>query len=583
MEYIALDIETIGLNPYGGTIWMLSVTTARSTKVYHDCNGGTEYFKPLRAILEDPKVCKVIHNGEFDMPYIEMNTGIKIKNVWDTMLAETVIQGRQLPRENRDEEMERLYGVSLKVVLPRYGFPIPDKSVRENFINRKKGVRFTKEEIKYAEGDTRYLLQLQKAQEYVLKRDGLLEVALLENKVVEKVAQMKVKGLGISKKIWLETADANMKKSRALIAKLPNTVANWNSPAQVKKFFKDRGTIIESFKFLEQTQKLTNDKLLRQYIEARDLYSDTTTYGAKWLNHKKTGASFIDPDGRIRCNYKQILNTGRFATSNPNILALPKEGNQRGAIIPVPGCVFLDGDFDGQEIGIMAAAAGEDLWIDALLRGESVHALVASRLFATDWERSTEKGCTFPKKCECEGHKDKTGYPYYLAKKLNFMLAYGGGHMKFNEITGIPMLESKVIITKYKRLIPKLNAYLESNAKYALENHETYSADPYRRRMVLNETEDWMYENDGKNYGIQGSAANMLKLAMISLPDHIPVVLPFHDQLLMEVPAKNAERDRKTVEKIMSDASDYITGIKGLVKITPKITTSFLKIKKPKI
>lgn len=575
MKYSAFDIETIGLMPYGGTIWILSITKDKKTLVLHDCYGKTGYFKAHKKEMEDASICKIIHNAEFDAAYIELCTGIRIRNIWDSMLVETVIQGTQIPRGSKDEQLKQQHSAALKYTLARYGFPVPDKTVRENFIGRPKGVPFTKEELRYAGGDTQYLPQLQQAQEYLLKRDGGMEVALLENKVVEVVSRMKVIGLGVDEKLWNKIASNNLAQYNKLLNQLP-AIENWNSPKQVKDFFFNRGIYIESLKNIKEIAVRTNDPLLNKFVEAREMYSDATAYGKKWLLDDK-GNSIVCSDGRIRTYWQQIINTGRFATSQPNVLALPKEGSQRAAIVPAKGSVFIIGDYTGQEIGIMAAASGEDLLINALLRGESVHGLIAIQLFPLEWQQYKEKGCTFPKKCKCKGHQDITGYPYYKAKKLNFMLAYGGGYKKFMEITGIDECTAKKIVYRHKQVIKKVTRYLEQNAKQAVKTGVAYSADPYKRRIILKGQEEWQVANQGKNYPIQSAGANMLKLSMISIPEQYPIVLPFHDELVLEVPAKQAQKAVLMMESVMNQSADYITGIHGIIKVKPRIALNFAK------
>lgn len=583
MRFIGIDIESVGLHPVNGIIWMLSITEGKMTTLYENCNGLTKFPREVVTMLEDPAICKIIHSSEFDAPYIEMNTGIRVRNFWDSKLCETVIQGTQIPRQKpqamSEKEFEKLlqkHSAQLQFVLMRYGFKRPNKDIRNHFINRPKGLPFTKEDKIYAQDDTKDLPEIQKAQEYLLTRDKLIEVALLENKVAEVVAQMKVRGLGVDKVLWMEIADQNLQKYQRLIAQLPKSVSNWNSPKQVKEFFFNRGIMIDSLSNIENIQAKANDKILGKFIEARNMYSDATAYGETWLK-REDGSSTIDADGRIRCSWQQIINTGRFATSNPNILALPKDGNQRSAIVPRKGNLFVIGDYSGQEIGIMAVASGEEQWINALMRGESVHSLIAARLFQDEWEEGAEKGCIAPFKCKCKAHQDLPGLPYYKSKKLNFMLAYGGGPQKFASITGCDDLTAKVTVAKYKKLIPNLVKWLEKNATIAVNTGITYSADPYKRRMVLKGQEDWMIENQGKNYPVQGAGANMLKLAMISLPETCPVVLPFHDELVIEVPRTFAKKAAKIMKTIMEQSADYITGVKGVIKVNPRIAENFAK------
>lgn len=571
MTYTAIDIEAIGLHPYKGTIWILSITKNKKTITLHDCNGKVTYFAAYKKELEDKDVCKIIHNAQYDGSYIQLCTGIQIRNIWDTQIVETVIQGAQIPRGSKNIELIKQHSSALEHTLIRYGFPQPDKTIRENFIDRAKGIAFTKQELNYAGSDTKHLHELQRAQEYILTRDGGLEVALLENKVVEVVIQMKVKGLGVDTVMWNKIADANLKIYNKTLSQLPTGV-NWNSPKQVKNFFFDRGILIQSFTELEAVTRATNDPYLNTFYKARQLYSNTTAYGKKWLLDKD-GESVVDDDGRIRTDWQQLLSTPRFSTSNPNILALPKEGNQRRAIVPDKGNVLVIGDYTGQEIGVMAAAAKEDMWIDALLRGESVHSLTASLIFSNEWQQGKERNCKFPFKCDCKLHRS----PYERAKVINFMLAYGGGPKKFAEKTGCDDRTARKVVYKHKQVIRKLTRYLDNNAKQAVKTGVAFSADPYKRRMVLKGEEEWQIANQGKNYPIQSAGANMLKLAMISIPEEFPIVLPFHDELVLEVPARKAEKAAKVMRNVMNQSADYITGISGIIKVKPRIALNFMK------
>lgn len=572
MKMCAIDIETSGLSPYRDTMWMIAVNYEGTAWVEQDCRGLTKVSKRLQRILEDESICKLVHNGAFDLPFIELKTGIKTVNVWDTRLAEIIILGTTLPRGKGSENLRAKYGSSLKDTLKRWGLADISKDIRENFIDRKPGIKFTDAEIQYALNDVRFLPPLQRGQEIVLKRDGLWELALLENKVLERVVEMTVRGIRLDKVKWLEIAQHNRAKYNALLRELPTTVANWNSPAQVKKFFQNRGTPLYSFTDLDQVYQSTNDPILGKFIKLRELYSFTTTYSESWLI-REDGSPLIDKDGRVRASWEQLLNTGRFATSNPNLLAQPRNGGQRAAFIPASGHEFVIGDFSGQEIGIMAAAAQENVWIDALLRGEDIHSLTASLLFRFDWDRGAEKNCTFPGKCKCKLHNTLRQY----AKVLNFMLAYGGGPEKFSHTTGVSMLDAKIIINRYRRVIPRLTRWLEKNAKDAIATGESFSASPYRRRRLLMGMEDWMVANQGKNNPVQAAGADMIKLAMISLPKEYMIALVWHDEIILEVKKGEGRKALKVLKTIMEQSADYITGIKGLIKVEPRLALNLTK------
>lgn len=584
MRYVAIDLETVGLRPYRGTIWMLAYNDGKKVTVYHNCNGMSRRDIPREVVkvLEDDAVCKIVHSSEFDLPYLQLSEagngtvakeafvamGITVRNIWDTRLCEQVILGRAVPRGNRDQALNEAYSASLQYTLKRYGLAKLDKGIRANFVDRPRGLKFTKTEIDYAASDVKDLLELQKAQEFILTRDGLIELALLENRCAERIAQMRVNGIGFSKERWIAIAKRNSSEFEKRQGRLPSSVANWNSTSQVKAFFKKRGILINSYDELDAVLEATGDEVLRDFISARSLHKAVTSYGLNWLEE-----GYVDADSRIRCNVEQIINTGRMSMSNPNLQQLPANGAHRSAFVPKKGQVFVIGDFTGQEIGIMAAASDEKIWVDALLRGDDVHSLTASVLYGNEWAEGKERGCKFPKKCSCTAHKNLRN----SAKVLNFMLAYGGGPQKFAEKTGVTEMEARVIVNRYKRIIPRLTKWLFKNGQDALNTGESYSADPYRRRRVLAGDEEWHIVNQGKNSPIQAAGANMLKLTMVSLPEEFPVVLVIHDEVVLEVPTSKAKKAVTALKAVMEKSADYITGIKGIIKVTPRIAKDLTK------
>lgn len=597
MKYIGIDIEAIGLKPFEGTIWMLSITeVGKPPRLYHDCYGFKKLPAAEKKMLADDNICKIIHSSQYDSPYIELVLGVKIRNIWDSELCETVIQGLRISVKKKnvdpnsaDGRLLRRHGTALQYVLPRYGFPEPDKSTREGFIDRPLGKKFTAKEIKYAKDDTIYLPKIQKMQEAVMTRDGLLPVGRLENGVSERYHDMKVRGIGFDSDIWREVYEANSLEFKRRMAKLPKDVNNWNSPAQVKDFFRKKGIMIPSFDDLDKVYLASRNKTLGDFIATRELSKSVTAYGANWFEE-----DFIDSDGRIRCDVTQIINTGRNAMSKPNLQQLPGSGNNdplrlkvlelvtgdkkkkpqhRRAFVPAPGNVFVIGDFSGQEIGVMAAASGEELWINALLRGDDVHGLTASIVDPADWRNAAERGCCFPKKCKCPGHQ-KLREP---AKIQNFRLAYGGGVESFGEYMGWDSIRASKYIGMHKRAIPTLTRYLYANGEEAKSTGIAYSADPYRRRIVLMGQESWQVRNQGMNYPIQSAGANMLKLAMMSLPWKFPIVLVIHDEIICEVPKAMAKETAMALKAVMEKAASYITSIKGLIRVEPKVQMNIMK------
>lgn len=609
-EKMALDLETIGLDPYKGKIWSLTVSyDGKKAFVYSNPNGLRKKDIPAQVIkdIENPKITKIAHKAVFDGSFLLSVLGIQGRNWWCSQLCEIVIQGVALPRTKKksrteaEQKMYALHGSSLEDVLPRYGMKKPNKEIREAFIDRPVGIAFTKKELKYMVEDVLPLIKLQKLQSQKLSEDNLMDVAQLENKYVYKRIIAKVHGIGFDKNIWKDIATENGKEFERRLKKLPKEVNNWNSEKQVKAYFKTIGINIPTYKSkspsvddLDSLYLKTRNKTLGNFILARELHKSVTSYGLNWFED-----NYIKDDSRIRPNVTQIKETGRTSMADPNLQQLPGHGRKdyehelvmellykgdprtkpqhRRAFVPRPGYVFVINDFGGQEIGIMAAASGEKLWIDTMLRGDDVHSMTASLLYAQDWTSGADKGCAFPKKCKCHNHVT----PRERAKILNFMLAYGGGPQRFSKATGLSMIDSRITVARYRKIIPNLTKYLESNARSAVNTGESYSADPFRRRRILRGEEKWHVENQGKNNPIQAAGANMLKMAVASIPDKYYCPLEIHDEIILEVKKSEAIKAAKTLKKIMEDSADYITGIKGLIKADPKIQMNLMKDLKP--
>lgn len=578
IKIAGVDIESVGTELIGGIVWSVSINMGKKSILEKDCNGLVTLSNQSADILEDDRIEKVIHNAAFDVPYLYHNTyrkngkSIRVRGyIWDTDITEQVIQGVQFDRKMDDEDPAKIaHGSKLVHTLKRYKLvKAMRKDIVFQFIGRPKGVPFTPAEIHYMEEDTRYLIPLRVMQEAVLKRDEALELGNLEHEFTRmRMIPMKIRGLGFDSDYWIGQVEEDEKELQKLLRKLPKVVANWNSEKQVKAYFQSRGIFIPSYKVLEEVATASGDKVLNDFVATRDLAIRNQKYGMNWIND-----GYIDPDGRIRAHARQIVNTGRMSMAKPPLHGLPKRSLRRGAIVPAKGHVFVIGDFSGQEIGIMAAMANEKVWIDALLRGDDIHALTASMLYQGEWDAGGVHGCKFPNKCACPVHKALREN----AKTINFMLAYGGGPKKFAASTGVSFLQARIIVSRHKRIIPKLTAMLEKNAEYSLNTGEAYSADPYRRRRVLMGEEGWHIENQGKNSPIQMAGANMMKLAAISLPEKYYVPLIVHDEIVVEVPKKEAQTALKSLKQVMEKSADYITGIKGIIKVQPRIAHNFLK------
>lgn len=574
-KFVAIDIETTGLYPLPGLskIFCIAVNAGNGVELFNS-------VERVRSLLEDKTYTKIIHNAIFDSYWIRRLHGIKIRNVWCTRLMEQVLIGETLPRSSRDENLRKEISSSLLYTLSRYGLAeLKNKEIGASFATKPINEPLTAREAEYAKNDVRHLLQLQAMQEYRLNRMDLMRVASLENNLVETLVDIQNRGIGFSEDIWLKLAKKNQLAYNNRLKRLPPQVANWNSSQQVCKYFQSIGIPLTSLSDAEAVQKEYNNPALSRFVEMRQLYKAVTTYGASWLEdkfkaHRNQQGWTIDKDGRIRTSFEQILNTGRLSSSHPNLQQIPKDELYRSAFVPKKGHVFVRCDYPSQEIAIAAAASKEERWIKAILRGDDIHSLTASIVYAEEWKNGRDKNCTFPKKCSCPIHQEKRE----VAKITNFTILYGGGAHNISEKTGLPLRECNKIVYKFKKSVPKLTRWLNRGSDTAIKTRMSYSADPFKRRRTLRDPEDWMLSNIGKNNPIQACGANMIKLAMISIHREVaPLVLQVHDELVAEVLKGKTKQAVKHMKEAMEKSADYCTGVPGLIKVKPEIKMNLLK------
>lgn len=567
-KLVSIDIETTGLNLVSESI--LSVQSLSQGKAVI----AKKPDKKLVKMLESDSYEKIIHNAVFDSSWIQRHFDVRIRNIWDTKLMEAIILGvgYQRAKDLYDE-----WSTSLGAVLKRRKIANLDKSIRETFIGHRG--KLTKEQEEYALDDVRYLEELRRQQKADIKRLGIEKLAWLENKTVEVVARMKVVGIGFNEKVWLKIAKKNSQMYNSILKDMPTHV-NWNSHIQIKKFFGRKGIRIDSLSDLDTMKG--QHTILDMLIELRKYHKKVTTYGEGWLINSKSGLPTVDPDHRVRCDFEQIIQTGRFSSSNPNLQQLPSDGEHRAAFVPKKGYKFIIGDFTGQELGIMAAAAKEPKWITAMEKNDDVHVVMGRELYGQEWDDAGVKGCTFPKKCKCPEHNSMRK----KIKDLNFGLAYGKGPKALAIDMGLTDQEAFVLIRQYKRKIPNITKWLEHNGRVAVARSESRTLPPFNRYRNLElEGEDWRKRNQGKNTPVQGTGADILKLAMVKIFDYIAkhnlfgkieIVLTVHDEIVVECIDKLAKKFSVVMKQLMEEAAFEILQYK-VVKTTPVIQNNLTK------
>ena len=361
-KVIAVDTETTGLSHTSSDMIMLQIGDKDRQFVI-----DTRYVdvKPLRIILEDNSILKILHNVKFDYKFL-MKHNIRLNNVWDTMLTSQVIHCGKDMRHSLNSVLSR----ELKIEM--------DKSVRLNFL-LKGSDEFTESEIVYGAKDVEHLVQLYEKQLTKAQSLDVLPTVQLENNAALAYADIEYNGIALDVEGWNKLTDKATRKVKSMELVLDayiesNAALNkfvssyiqgdlfisteeirkvnvkWSSPKQVLDVFKTYGLKVEDVNG-KNLHVYSKDPFVKTYIRYKEQAKLSTSYGTKFLDN-------VDDDGRIRTSFKQILNTGRVASGKPNMQQIPADNDYRNCFISgLPGWVFVSGDYSSQELCIIATGS----------------------------------------------------------------------------------------------------------------------------------------------------------------------------------------------------------------------------------
>ena len=478
-------------------------------------------ISPLRDILESDKIIKVLHNAKFDYKFIKMWAGISMEEMYDTFLVERVINcGKQD------------HGYSLARCVERYLGKTLDKETRNKFIGLK-GQPYTVDQITYGANDVVYLLDIREKQLGLLHTFELEQVARLENKVVKVFSEIEYEGLMIDKDRWTAMAEENVKLAYEQELKLDDIVLEhpllqhyrvpvqvdmfasmdevrkthikWSSPLQILELFQNLVPGLEDVNGKKLNKYRYKHKLIDEYIRYKERTKLANAYGTKFFN-------YVNCDGKVHTNFAQILDTGRVSSSKPNMQQIPSDNTFRNCFITEPGWVFVSSDYSSQELNVIAYGSQDPVWLEALEKGLDLHGVCADLVFEDKW-RSADADAK--KKLRTQ------------IKAINFGLAYGMGPFKLADTLQISKAEAEDLIEKYFTEFPNIRDFLTKLGTFGTRNGYITTFKPFKRRRWFDTwfpriwddrsklQEFGSIERASKNTPIQGSSADMTKLALI--------------------------------------------------------------------
>lgn len=379
---------------------------------------------------------------------------------------------------------------------------------------------------------------------------------------------------------------------------------NWNSPDILKLFKavdpKLKGLSKEAlFKFVHPIGKMKQN-----YAEALKL---RTTYGEEFLNNH------VEPDGKIRTTFNQVLTTGRISSSKPNMQNIPAKdsvGNRyRNCFTCSPGWKYVDGDYTGQELCIIAYLSKDPIWTEALEKRYDIHSVCAEMVWPEKWSEAKEPNCAYfaivdgvqaKQKCDCKKHKPIR----YDVKSVDFGLAYGMTEYKLASDAEVTVQVARQIIKDYFKAFPKIGRLLDYLGRFGVEHGFIQTAWPFYRKRFFPEwkdipahiieahlegiVHDWRLgaiERASKNMPIQGTAGDMVKISICmirwflqehNLQEKILQVMQVHDQNTTIAIDELAEWWKPELKRIMEEAAYFLIP-NGLVKSDINITDRWSK------
>lgn len=389
-------------------------------------------------------------------------------------------------------------------------------------------------------------------------KTGDMELLLreVEFPLVRVLADMELSGVRIDTST-LGEAEREMNKRIGIleseIYELAGEEFNVGSPAKVGEILFDKLQLDAKAKKTKTGQYSTAEDVLEKLTAKHPIVGKIMQYRAlKKLVSTYLSAlpAAINPaTGRVHTNYNQTVTaTGRLSSSSPNLQNIPvrdDEGKEiRRAFIAEPGCMFLSADYSQIELRLLADFSEDPIMLDAFKHDKDVHAITAAKIYHKEPEEVTVN-------------------ERRNAKTANFGISYGISAFGLSTRLGIPRAEAKEIIDNYFATFPTVKRYIEQSIEHAREKGyvETRMG---RRRMLpdigsRNPTVRGYAERNAVNAPVQGTAADIIKVAMIKIYDEMrrrglksKMIMQVHDELNFNVPAEEVGVMQELVVRLMA-------------------------------
>lgn len=550
---LSLDTETTSTDAMSAELVGLSFAVEEKEAFYVPVPANREEAQKIvnifKTVYEDESIVKIGQNIKYDLEVLA-HYGVTLGgDMFDTMIAHYLLQPEL--RHNMDYMAEVYLGYRTIHI---------DELIGPKGKGQRSMRDLAPEEVyEYAAEDADITLRLKNILEPKLKEAGVDRLfSEIEMPLVRVLAEMELNGIRIDTRALAETSEMLTQRMDAVereIYALAGETFNIASPKQVGEMLFGKMKIVEKPKKTKTGQYVTSEEVLQQLRGKSDIVG-------KILEHrglKKLLGTYVDAlpklvnprTGHIHTSFNQTVTaTGRLSSSDPNLQNIPVRGEEgkeiRKAFIPEEGCLFFSADYSQIELRVMAHLSGDENMIEAFREGYDIHAATAAKIYKETIDSVTRDQRT-------------------KAKRANFGIIYGITVFGLAERLDISRTEATQLIDGYFATFPKVAEYMEQ-AKETARRQGYVETFLHRRRYLPdisshNATVRGFAERNAVNAPIQGSAADIIKVAMVRIRERFrregirsKMILQVHDELNFSVYPEERDMVEKAVLEEMQNA-----------------------------
>lgn len=554
---VCFDTETTSLNELEAELVGMAFSWEKHKGYYvlfpENKELTQEILEIFRPFFENSSITKIGQNLKYDIKVLAKYNIQVLGNLFDTMIAHYLLNPDA--KHNMDilsENYLHYSPISIETLIGKKGKG--QLSMRQVP---------SQEQKEYAVEDTDVTLQLKNIFEQQLQKYNAEKLfSQIESPLVQVLADMELEGIRIDVPFLKSLSDDIEKDIFSLqqaVYEQAGEIFNLSSPKQLGDILFEKLKLISKPKKTKTGQYATSEEILSELAPKHKIVANVLEY----RQLQKLQSTYIDAlpkevnstTGRVHTTYMQAVTaTGRLSSNNPNLQNIPirtERGQQiRKAFVPRnEDYTLLSADYSQIELRVIAALSGEKNMIEAFLQNQDIHRSTAAKVFNVDIQSVTR---------EQRSH----------AKTVNFGIIYGVSAFGLSNQTELSRSESKELIDTYYQTYPQLKVFIDKQIHFARENgyvetilgRRRYLPDINSRNQVVRGAA----ERNAVNAPIQGSAADIIKIAMINIYNLLKdnklktkMLLQVHDELIFDVPKNELDFVKPLIKKTMEEAYQF--------------------------